>query len=326
MSMLRYLAVISTLLSLPVLCLAQTASSPVPAFAPGYQGGSHPMMPAAYGPNAAPMAGPMAPHAPMAGPMAGPTPSMGVSNTFSDYGAMGASAESYDAGSSYFDAGNCGSGNCGSSALGSGSCDSGGGCSPGGGRYMSIFGGLADLDQQQSTGFDRNLVAQFEEGYGLGAAFGRRIGRFFRSELEYTYRSQDPGSIVFNNVLYNNASGNQNAHSGMYNLFFDMIIGYGNLVPYIGGGIGVGFIDSNVEFGAGELDGDDTALALQWMAGLSYRARPNMELFVEYRFFEMEDPKLNYFGNPMIDVRTPNILLNTEYQSTDIFAGFRFNF
>jgi hypothetical protein len=62
------------------------------------------------------------------------------------------------------------------------------------------------------------------------------------------------------------------------------------------------------------------------MAGLNYRTRPNMEMFVEYRFFEIDDPKLNRFGGPTINGATPNIILNSEYISNDILAGIRFNY
>jgi hypothetical protein len=51
-----------------------------------------------------------------------------------------------------------------------------------------------------------------------------------------------------------------------------------------------------------------------------------MEMFVEYRFFEIDDPKLNRFGGPTINGATPNIILNSEYISNDILAGIRFNY
>lgn len=372
MSMLRYLAAISTMMTLPVFCFAQMPPSPVPAFNPGYQNAQVPMLNANYGPSApsayaGPMgpapaspysAGPVAPYptgpvapyptapavpyptGPMQ-PMAAPAfaaPSSGVSGSFSDFGAMGAPAGSFDSGfsaagsGSYFDGGGCSSGDCGLSTGGGSSIGGGVGGGAGGGRYMSLFGGVSDIDDQQSLGFERDVNIDFDEGYALGAAFGKRVGRFFRSEVEYVYRSQDPAIASFGAgggtlpIFDGNPSGNQDVHAGMFNLFFDLIIGNGNLVPYIGAGVGVGFIDSSIDLNTGQLDGDDTTLAYQWIAGFSYRARPNLEMFVEYRFFELEDPKLNFFGGNPINFRTPNILTNSEYQSQDIFTGFRFNF
>lgn len=364
MSMLRFVAVVSTLMTLPVYCFAQMPPSPVPAFNPGYQGAQPPMANASYGPPApsfaAPMgaapaspatsypAGPVAPYptsptapyptGPLQPPKAPmmPAPNMGVSSSFSDFGSMGspmgAPMPSYDAGGgSYFDGGGCSSGDCGSS-LGGGSACGSGACGIGGGKYMSLFGGVTDIELQRSVGFERNVNIDFDEGYALGGAIGKRIGRFLRSEMEYVYRTQDPAIGLFDSgggtlpFADRNPDGNQNVHAGMFNLFFDLIIGNGNLVPYIGGGVGVGFVDSRIEYSAGQLYGDDTALAYQWIAWLSYRAKPNMELFVEYRVFELEDPKLNFFGGNPINFRTPNVLLNSEYQSKDIFAGLRFNF
>lgn len=340
MSIVRYLAIVSMLLTLPVSCFGQYAASPVPAYNSGYQYSQQQIMPVNYGRIANPMAQAVAPDAnhpahlpPQASnapvQMAAPAPmsatngNMGVGSSFSDFGsAMSAPMNSYDAGGeSYFDAGGCGSGDCGSAVAGC--CDTDACC---GGKYFSIFGGMADLDSQRSTGFQRDLNIQFEQGYALGGAVGRRVGRNLRAEMEYCYRSQDPGNLVFNGNSYQNLSGNQNCHAGMLNLVFDMIIGHGNLVPYVGAGVGIGSIDSSVQFQQGVLDGDDSALALQWMAGLSYRCKPNMEIFCEYRHFELDDPKLNYFGGPQVNIYTPNILLNSEYKSSDVFAGFRFNF
>ncbi len=258
--------------------------------------------------------------------------------TFSDVGDGGSGAsvlsqnqagqESSGYGAPGFEGG-CGIGG-GCDSTGEGACNPCGEttCCSGGGTYFSIFGGLADIDSQNSTGLQRDLQIQFDQGYGIGGAIGRRVSRCLRSELEYVYRSQNPGAVEFNGNLQNNISGQQNSHAGMFNLICDLMIAKGNLVPYLGAGIGVASIDSQVRYGTmgSTLDGDDSAFAVQWMAGLTYRARPNMEMFVEYRFFEIEDPKLNRFGGPPINGAPANIILDSEYISNDIFTGIRFNF
>ncbi|MEM9411419.1 MAG: outer membrane beta-barrel protein [Planctomycetota bacterium] len=203
------------------------------------------------------------------------------------------------------------------------------GCGTGCGTYFSFFGGYTEMDPQNSTGFERDLLIDFDEGYAVGLAVGRRIGRNLRSELEYTFRAQTASAVNFNGNNVGNVGGFQNSHAGMLNFTYDLVFGQGNFVPYLGGGIGVASIDSNVRYGTGvaSLDGDDSSVAYQWMAGLSYRARPNMETFVEYRFFEIDDPKINRFGGPALGtMANPNVLLNSEYISNDILFGLRFNY
>lgn len=242
-----------------------------------------------------------------------------------DSGGIGGGSMAYGGGSSVL-SGGCDSIGCGDCFDG---CDTGccsTGCC-GGGTYFSIFAGVADLDRQISTGYQRDLQIDYDQGYGIGGAIGRRVGRFFRTEVEYVYRSQTPGIVNFNGVPQGNISGQQSSHAGMMNLVYDMIIGNGNLVPYLGGGLGVAGVDSQVRYGnmGATLNGDDTGLAFQWMAGLTYRARPNMEMFVEYRFFEVDNPKLNRFGGPPVNGGPTNLILDSEYVSNDIFAGLRFN-
>ncbi len=259
-----------------------------------------------------------------------------------NYAPMQGSAQ-YSMADSDYNSGGCGmGGGCGSAgysggyggldSIGSGSCGDGcetacetGGCN--GGTYFSIFAGLSDMDTQNSNGFQRNLQINFDQGYAAGGAVGRRLTRAVRAELEYVYRSQTPDAINFNGNEQNNISGQQSSHAGMMNVIYDLVIGNGNIVPYIGGGVGVAGVDSQIRYGGmgSTLDGDDSGIAYQWMAGLTYRAQPNMEMFVEYRFFEIDDPKLNRFGGPPVNGAPANIILNSEYVSNDIFAGIRFN-
>ena len=223
--------------------------------------------------------------------------------------------------------GSCGSGGCGLGGKVFGSCGNAGGeCC---GTYFTIFAGYAELDDQPSTGINRNLLIDFNPGYAVGGAIGRRLGRNLRMELEYTFRHQTPEVVQFNGNFPGNIDGLQTSHAGMMNFVYDLVFGNGRIVPYLGGGIGVASVDSRVSYGSGvaTLNGDDTGIAYQWMAGVSLRTRPNMEWFAEYRFFEIDDPKLNRFGGPAIgSVPNPNVLLDSEYISQDIMVGLRFNF
>ena len=260
----------------------------------------------------------------------------------SDYGMNGGAmmGGGYDAdygGGGFIDGGFAGGG------CPDGSCSSGGigglgglgglggqGCC-GGGTYFTVIGGGVELDDQRSTAPGRDLLVDFNQGYAIGGAIGRRVGRNFRSELEYVFRSQTPEVAAFNSIP-GAVDGDFNSHAVMMNFTYDLVLGQGRIVPYLGVGAGVGSIDSRVDIDnavgpSSFLDGDDSSVAYQWMAGITFRARPNMEMFVEYRFFEIDDPKLNLFSPPSIGGQfSPNVLTNSEYISNDIMAGIRFSF
>lgn len=292
---------------------------------------------------------------PFYNPPLGPPPN-GASESFGDYGysggggcdsggcdsgggfgggGFGGGGGGYIDGGSFGGGGGFGSGGGGYDGggfSGGSACGGVGGCGlfggGGTGTYFTIFGGGLELDDQNSVGFQRDLLVDYAQGYVAGGAIGKRVARNLRAEIEYAFRSLTPDTIIFNGVNQGNVSGIQNSHAAMFNFTYDLVFGRGNIVPYIGGGVGVASVDSRIAYGTGvaSLDGDDSSVAYQWLAGISFRARPNMEMFLEYRFFEIDDPKLNRFGGPPIGGQTPNILLNSEFASNDIIAGFRFNF
>ncbi len=311
--------VLAAFLMLPTMCFAQNyqISSPMPVGgAPIYAQPYNPYQAAQTQTAPAPVA--QEPQAAMNYPMQGPAMACD-----SGGGCDSSVGGNFFSNGSGFDGGL--SGPCCGSGCGDVCCK---------GSYFTMFVGSSEMDDQTSTGYQRDLNIDFNQGYAIGGAIGRRVCRNVRMELEYAFRSQTPDTVVFNGNPQNNVRGLQNSHAGMLNVAYDMLLGAGKFVPYIGGGIGVASVDSRVRYGNGvaTLDGDDSGVAYQWMAGLSYRARPNMEMFVEYRFFEVDDPKLNRFGGPAIGtggpstMANPNILLESEYISQDIFAGIRFNY
>ena len=310
--------VLALTLILPTICVAQQyqISSPgmQPMATPHYQ-------PAVAGPSYQPVAAPAPNHSMAPAPrfnMAPPATgfSGGCDSGGCDVGG-GFVGGGYDGGTGI----DCGYGDC----CGSGKC-----C----GVYFSAFSGYAELDDQNSVGYARDLLVDYNPGWAVGGAIGKRLCRNVRMELEYTFRNQSVDQVQFNGNFPGNESGFQASHAGMLNFAYDLVLGNGKIVPYIGGGIGVASIDSRVRYGNGvaTLDGDDSSVAYQWMAGISLRRRPNMEIFAEYRFFEIDDPKLNRFGGPAIgtvggmQTPNPNILLESEYNSQDIMAGIRFSF
>lgn len=194
-------------------------------------------------------------------------------------------------------------------------------------NYVSLFGGFLSLEDQTATGLNRRLDNDFDDGFAFGAAIGRRFGNNWRAEAEFAFRDNNIDEILFlgNDVL---ESGDTQSYSGMFNLLKDFQIGNSRFRPYIGGGIGFAFVDSNLQYNAlpARLNGDDSGFAYQAMLGCSADVTDKIEFFVEYRYFAVDSPQLNRFGGSPLDAAGTgpiDVILDSEYETHGVNFGLR---
>ena len=180
--------------------------------------------------------------------------------------------------------------------------------------YVSMFGGGSFFDQGESNtspqflppGIGLSDKYDFDNGWILGGAFGIRMKNSVRFELEvshseapadaYSFTASAPfGALTVNGPL----RGNVEQSSLMANVAKEF--GKGRLHPYIGGGIGLAYVDADL-VGAVGLSGlkiggilgglpaigvpawgDEVVFAYQGMAGLGFDVTDCLEAFLEYR-------------------------------------------
>ena len=173
-------------------------------------------------------------------------------------------------------------------------------------RYLSMYGGWTDYyDFGGRAGIDGLGEAFFDfqtnDGYALGTAIGRRLDNGLRREFEFTYRNNTIGSVTaavpdLGSIGFD-LGGSVNSYAGMYNLYYDITRWQSSrLTPYIGGGIGFAFTDTNVAFDVFgqpvEIDTETSSFAYQGIAGISYKLKSQVELFSEYRVFGIDEEQL----------------------------------
>ena len=134
------------------------------------------------------------------------------------------------------------------------------------------FDGTQDLDGAAAEG---TLEHDWTEHLGLGYAFQNG----FRLEGELGHR--------FNQVEFSGfptVDADVHAWSAMANLFYDFNRG-GALEPYIGIGAGAARLNTGLVDGGTTIDGEDTVIAYQALAGVAIGLTEQLDLDIGYRYF-----------------------------------------
>ncbi|MEM8986069.1 MAG: P44/Msp2 family outer membrane protein [Pseudomonadota bacterium] len=187
---------------------------------------------------------------------------------------------------------------------------------------------------------------EFDAGFAISAAVGQRLIDNVRGELEIAYQSNDVdthtdvavggGAIGTEDaaVLISGQNANLGVSVGdlvadgqgsvetiylMANIYYDFEVPGAPLKPYVGGGLGVGFVD--VDYSPSNtpiVDDDASVFAYQVMAGAAFELTPLAELYGGYRYRGTTDVET--------DVSLFPATLDIENQSHIVEAGVRFFF
>ena len=139
----------------------------------------------------------------------------------------------------------------------------------------------------------------------------------FRSEFEFTYRSNDEQAIDIGGVpaplLLDESA---DVYSIMKNFFYDFGNQYSRFRPYLGIGLGYSYLDTDFATGSGVAIDDESAFAWQPIGGVATQINQVTHAFFEYRYFGTSDFELTEAG--VESQRSGN------YNSHNLFFGLRF--
>jgi len=160
--------------------------------------------------------------------------------------------------------------------------------------------------------------SRFDSGYGVGFAVGMSMEESgfapdrYEAEIAFSGNEIDgisgPGAIP---------TGGDLVHVGlMGNAYYDIPTGT-PIIPYIGAGLGLASI--YYETDAVFADDDDTVLAWQAMAGLTYAPEQmqQVELYGGYKYLGTSDPSFGLAGGGSFDM---------EFDQHAVQAGLRVRF
>ncbi|MHA7899683.1 MAG: outer membrane protein [Henriciella sp.] len=189
-----------------------------------------------------------------------------------------------------------------------------------------------------TPGAPSNIQADFDSDSTLGVALGYKTPwEFFgifhpRLELEYSTLKADVGGGSFN-------GGNQ-PFSGDTQIDFFLINNYSDiiwrddqtLVPFVGGGLGVANVETNILYAGGGATapnfvaaGDDTGLAGTIAGGLTWLTGSPWEVYGEARYYQVRDLEFErrFIGG---GADLLNARVEDDFDGTSLTLGARYKF
>lgn len=162
--------------------------------------------------------------------------------------------------------------------------------------FYGSFTGMVSVAEDSTIEVDGIDVGELEmdTGFGLAVALGKKFNNNFRGEIEYTFRKHE-----FEDVADEYAR----THAMMFNMLYDIENG-SDITPYLGGGLGVGWIE--------EADGSE--FAYQLLAGINYAVTERADLILGYRYAGMTDADQDIDGvNLSASVDSHNFEFGVKY-------------
>ena len=156
--------------------------------------------------------------------------------------------------------------------------------------YISVFGGVSFLEDIDTT-YDGNGLdysVETDDGFVVGVAVGAQVFNNVRGELEFAFSEHDGDQET--DVTGVSVNGDIQTYYLLANAWYDFKFD-SMFQPYVGGGLGIGFVDGNTTFGASPFGygGSDEGFAFQVGGGVRVALSEMISFDVSYRFRSILD-------------------------------------
>lgn len=194
------------------------------------------------------------------------------------------------------------------------------------GWYVSVFGGLSLAKDEDGSFIDASSSTVYfdldlDNGFTAGIAVGAQFNEWLRGEVEFSGNWHDVEGFVGSSAdpTTTAVEGDESALFALANLWLDVPVGE-FFRPYVGGGVGFGRLNVELEttLGSSLVDDSDWGFAWQVGAGVAFDISSNMAIDVGYRFKSIE--------NADIEVDDDAEDIEKDYRSHNILLGLRFGF
>lgn len=180
------------------------------------------------------------------------------------------------------------------------------------GTYLGIGAGANFATDTEISGGGVNADLEHDTGIAGILSLGHGYANGLRAEFEVGYRRNSVDSSGNTST-----GGVASARSAMVNAYYDISTGT-NFFPYVGAGIGAGSLRVSANpTGISSVNGRDTGLALQGIAGLGYQFDTNWSGSLEYRYFTVRGADMTAGNGSSVDV---------DYAAHTVMVGLRYTF
>jgi outer membrane protein OmpA-like peptidoglycan-associated protein len=170
------------------------------------------------------------------------------------------------------------------------------------GWYMSLGAGANWIEDGKYQWYHSGSATDhgtysYDDGYVVTGAVGFDFGEHWRTEFEVAYRDNNIDSYACGGECGGKTSAEVWELSQMVNVLYDIPLG-GQWEASVGAGVGGNLV---VLKNLDSLDMDDYVLAGQLIAQAAYRLSDRWQLFADYHYMFMDDPKMNDLTDPEYD-------------------------
>jgi len=185
--------------------------------------------------------------------------------------------------------------------------------------YVSVFAGgnfLKDIQTDTvytTTAFTYAETYRQKNGFTVRAALGGNLSEILRGELEIGVSRSNQGTIneVVNGTIVTDYPGNGEitSYSALANIWADIDLSdtMPGITPYVGGGIGLAVVDSNLIYTNTPTYGPQdrsVEFAGQLGAGVNWALTETVDLGIGYRFNFINGPETSQVTTPAGEVTT----------------------
>lgn len=176
------------------------------------------------------------------------------------------------------------------------------------GMYVSGNLGVVLTEDSDMSDGDDNAELSYDPGAVITGAFGYAFQNGLRLEGELGSRYSEMDEVSVSGYGTGEIEGDVTTTSMMANVFYDFMPAE-KVSPFVGAGLGFANIEADIDHYG---DDDDTVLAYQLAAGVSFSVTQRLKIDVQYRYFATEDPDFNG--------------IDAEYATHNAMGGVRFSF
>ncbi len=183
--------------------------------------------------------------------------------------------------------------------------------------YLGGSVGYNQTSDQTSEGENRLVETEFDTGITTSSIVGYNYNDSIRFEGEFAWRRNDGKSLSFNGIDRPFTAKGAESYSLLANAFYDFDTD-SKITPYIGAGVGIGFLENEFLYGPVNFEDKDTAFVYQGIIGASLPITERIVGFIDARFLGstgVEFERLSPADN--------GVLLDSEYDNFSISVGYR---